>query len=389
MSCSIQGPSINCLGPGKRLFTGDFPAVIRPEKFMFMLFFSSEYHSNGNYCQTNFPELVDGNGRNDLHPRNSFDIKSVIQTGAQQLISTDIQKPLSVTLLELPIQKLEEFEVSSGKNDLRPKKSPIRLRRSLYMWLEWYLALHWITSYYIQGYMQKRSYYITLPYLTLHCITLHYIHTHIHLHAHTYMCMYVIMCVYVCMHVCSYLCMYVCMYAHTLIGRQCLVKNVTFPQSYSKNTQILKPPFGWLQIMCRCFLVFSPLPSFALVFLFCSASCYISKSLKIAQQLRCAAIWHIYIYIYIYTQRVLTWIRNQTRAFTWLRHHFYYKLAISFWGRNTYFGNVFKEFGVCCWNLCFLFYAIILHTFQDFEPAIFKPIFFEMFKVFPLKHVSL
>ena len=41
---------------------------------------------------------------------------------------------------------------------------------------------------------------------------------------------------------------------------------------------------------------------------------------------------------------------------------------------------------VCCWNLCFLFYAIFLHTFQDFELAVLKPYFIKMFKVFSLKY---
>ena len=37
---------------------------------------------------------------------------------------------------------------------------------------------------------------------------------------------------------------------------------------------------------------------------------------------------------------------------------------------------------VCCWNICFLFHAIILNIFQDFELAVFKPFFIKMFKVF-------
>ena len=37
---SRKGPSINFLGPGKQLFSGGSPTgYIRPEKFMFMLFF--------------------------------------------------------------------------------------------------------------------------------------------------------------------------------------------------------------------------------------------------------------------------------------------------------------------------------------------------------------
>ena len=45
--------------------------------------------------------------------------------------STHTQRPLSVNLAKLPIQKSEEFEVGNGKNYRHPKKSPIFLRRSV------------------------------------------------------------------------------------------------------------------------------------------------------------------------------------------------------------------------------------------------------------------
>ena len=53
--------------------------------------------------------------------------------------------------------------------------------------------------------------------------------------------------------------------------------------------------------------------------------------------------------------------------------NFYYKLTIL--GRNTNLCSVFNEFGGCCGKLCFLFYAIALHSFQEFELAVFKPFY--------------
>ena len=62
--------------------------------------------------------------------------------------------------------------------------------------------------------------------------------------------------------------------------------------------------------------------------------------------------------------------------------HFNYKFTIM--GQNTYFCSVFNEFGVCVLLVSYL-NALILHTFQDFELAVFKPFFIKMFKVFLLK----
>ena len=82
-----------------------------------------------------------------------------------------------------------------------------------------------------------------------------------------------------------------------------------------------------------------------------------------------------------HAHRVLTWIRNQTRLFTWIGHHFYYKLTIL--GQNTYFCCLFNEFGVCvlleplflivCYNSAYI---------PGFELVVFKPFFIKMFKVF-------
>ena len=47
-------------------------------------------------------------------------------------------------------------------------------------------------------------------------------------------------------------------------------------------------------------------------------------------------------------------------------------LQVDDFGPEHLFLQCFNEFGGCCGNLCLLFYAMILHTFQDFELAVFK-----------------
>ena len=46
-----------------------------------------------------------------------------------------------------------------------------------------------------------------------------------------------------------------------------------------------------------------------------------------------------------YLYRVLTWIRNQSRVFPWIRHLFF--VQVDDLSQNAYYCSVFNEFGVC------------------------------------------
>ena len=67
-------------------------------------------------------------------PKNLQYFQSVILTGglaSKSLLSIDTQRPLSVNLAKLPIQKSEEFEVSNGKNYQHPKNRQYFFSRSV------------------------------------------------------------------------------------------------------------------------------------------------------------------------------------------------------------------------------------------------------------------
>ena len=70
--------------------------------------------------------------------------------------------------------------------------------------------------------------------------------------------------------------------------------------------------------------------------------------------------------------RVFGWIRNFSAGLVGMGIRFHHNIAI--FNENNFY-NVFKEFGVCCWNFCFIVKCVMPHTFQDFELAVF--IFFK------------
>ena len=75
--------------------------------------------------------------------------------------------------------------------------------------------------------------------------------------------------------------------------------------------------------------------------------------------------------------KVLTCIRNFSCRFTWIRNQFL--LQIDDFGPKHLFLLFFQWVRCVCVVGTFSAYlnAILLHLFQDFEPAVFKPFFYE------------
>ena len=90
--------------------------------------------------------------------------------------------------------------------------------------------------------------------------------------------------------------------------------------------------------------------------------------------------------------RVLTCIGNFSCRFTWIRNHLFLLQIDDLWAKTPIFAEktLFNELGVCvCVVGTFSSYlnAKILHPFQGFELAVFKPFFYEDFKDFSLKYL--
>ena len=76
---------------------------------------------------------------------------------------------------------------------------------------------------------------------------------------------------------------------------------------------------------------------------------------------------------------MFSWIRNFSGRFSWIRNPGL--LQVDDLGPKHQFWQWFKEFGVCCWNLVSYINALIMHIFQDFEFAVFKPFYQDVFFV--------
>ena len=73
-------------------------------------------------------------------------------------------------------------------------------------------------------------------------------------------------------------------------------------------------------------------------------------------------------------------IRNFSGRFSWIRNPVSSSYSTFQW--KHLFDSVFNEFGVCCWNLCFLVKCFSTAYIPGFWARCFQTLFIKMFKVF-------